>query len=403
MIENFPFPTCPMGRPNEAYERRRSTDPTGRVRLPSGDVVVLTTRHDDAVAVLGDPRFSRELFYEGAPRIYEGFSFTDVPGLLISTDPPAHTRLRKLLAGAFTPRRIELWRPRVRAIATGLLEDAGAEFDFVSQFAFPLPVRVICDILGVEVDIERVAGWSEAMLSSSGLSVDDKLVAGMELHAYVSGLIGLHRDDPGDGVLASLIQARDAEDRLSEEELVQQTMGLLLAGYETTGSLLSRIIVRLLADGWELLVRRPELIPGAVEELLRVEFPGDSTPIRVALEDVELPSGAVVGKGEGVITSLVAANHDPAVFPEPEVMRLDREGPAQHLSFSRGIHYCLGANLARMELQEALAVLTGRAPDLRLAGEVPWTEGSQIFRPARVPVRLGQSRTAQALRPTPPT
>ncbi|NUT45240.1 MAG: cytochrome P450 [Thermoactinospora sp.] len=389
MIENFPFPTCPMGRPHEAYDRRRTTEPTGRVRLPSGDVVVLTTRHDDAVAVLSDPRFSRELFYEGAPRMYEGFSFTDVPGLLISTDPPAHTRLRKLLAGTFTPRRIELWRPRVRAIATGLLEAAGDEFDFVSSFAFPLPVRVICDVLGVEVDIERVAHWSDALLSSSGLSVDDKLLAGMDFHAYVADLVARHRDDPGDGVLASLILARDEDDRLSEEELVQQAMGLLLAGYETTGSLLSRIIVRLLDDGWERLVERPGLIPAAVEELLRVEFPGDSTPIRVALEDVELPSGGVVAKGEGVIVSYIGANNDPSVFDEPGLMRFDREGPVQHLAFSRGIHYCLGANLARMELQEALAVLTERAPGLGLAGEVPWTDGSQIFRPARVPVRVG--------------
>ncbi|MEV0586484.1 cytochrome P450 [Nonomuraea sp. NPDC050310] len=392
-LESFPFPPCPRGRPADAYARRLAHEPAGRVRLPSGDEVVLTMRHDDTLAVLSDARFTRELFYEGAPRLYEGFSFSDIPGLLISTDPPRHTRLRRLLAGAFTPRRIEQWRPRVRAVADELLAGLPGEFDFVSGFAFPLPVQVICEVMGVPgIDTERVASWAEAMLSTSGLPLEEKLTAGAGFHAYVAGLIEEHRADPGDGMLAVLVHARDEEDRLTEEELVVQTMGLLLGGYETTGSVLSRSAQRLLdprPEGYGRLAADPSLVPAAVEELLRLEFPGDTTPIRVALEDVELPSGAVIAKGQGVIASFIGANHDPAVFPDPAAFRLDRPMPSPHLGFSRGIHYCLGANLARMELQEALSALVTGLPELRLAvpaDELDWTTGTMAHRPARLPV-----------------
>ncbi|GLW10936.1 cytochrome P450 [Microtetraspora sp. NBRC 13810] len=390
-IESYPFQSGPRGCPAHEWDARRRDDPLGPVRLPSGDVVTLAVRHDDVAAVLIDPRFSRELFYPGAPRMFDGFDLAALPDTLLSMDPPRHTRMRRLLSGTFTPRQVESWRPRVRAIARDLLTALPAGFDLVDDFAFPLPIQIMCDVMGVAgIDVARVRGWSEAMLSTSSLPPEEKVAAAAEFHAYTTELIATHRDDPGDGLLASMIRARDEGDRLTDEELVINTIGLFLAGHETTASLLARAMLRLLdpRDGYERLVAEPELAGTAVEELLRVESPALAAFLRVATEDVELPSGTV-RKGEGVIAGLAGANHDPTAFTEAGALVLDREGPP-HLAFGRGPHFCLGANLARMELREILTVLTELAPGLTLAvpaGEVPWTEGTLVHRPTRLLVR----------------
>ncbi|MGW5683773.1 cytochrome P450 [Nonomuraea sp. NPDC003754] len=390
-LESFPFLTGPRGCPHERYAQRRDSDPLGRVRLPSGDVVTLATRYDDVVAVLSDPRFSRNLHYPGAPRMFEGYNIADSPGSLMNTDPPEHTRLRRLLSGTFTPRQVSTWRPRLRALTHELIDRLPAGFDLVADLAFPLPVQMICDVMGVAgIDTERVRGWSDAMLSTSSLTSEEKLAAATEFYTYAADLIAAHREDPGDGLLAAMIEARDEGDRLSQDELVRMTVGLFLAGHETTGSVLARSMLRLLdpRESYERLVAAPELIPTAVEELLRLETPGEGTMIRVATEDIELPSGTV-GKGEGIIAAFVGANNDPSVFPEPRTMVLDRKGP-QHITFGRGAHFCLGANLARMELQEILGVLVDRLPGLTLtepADTLPWTTGNLVHRPVRLPVR----------------
>ncbi|SDJ36218.1 cytochrome P450 [Nonomuraea jiangxiensis] len=389
-FDNYPFMPGPRGVPAGTYEARREREPLGKVRLPSGDTAYLTTTYEDAILVLSDPRFSRELGYPGAPRMFRGFTVAEAPGILTSMDPPEHTRLRRLLSGVFMPRQVNGWRPRLRALTGELIDALPEEFDFLHEFAFPLPVQVVCDIMGVPgIDVVRVRAWSDAMLSTSGLSEEAKLAAAGEFHAYMAEVVAAHRADPGDGLLAAMIHARDGEDRLSEKELVRNALGLFLAGHETTGSVLARSIVRLLdpRDTYDRLAARPDLVPGTVEELLRLEQPGDSPLIRVATEDVELPSGKV-RKGEGVIASFAAANLDPSVFPDPHTVDLNRE--ATHLAFGRGPHYCLGANLARMELQEILGVLVRRLPGLELArpaGELEWTAGSIMVRPVRVPVR----------------
>lgn len=391
-LEHYPFMPGPRGLPAGTYAERREKEPLGKVRLPSGDTAYLTTTYRDAAAVLSDPRFSRDLSRPGSPRMYAGFTIGDVPGVLTSMDPPDHTRLRRLLSGVFTPRRVDSWRPRLRALTGELIDALPGEFDFLHDFAFPLPVQIICDIVGVPgIDTVRVRAWSDAMLSTSSLTEEEKVAAAMEFYGYVAEMIAAHRENPGDGLLATMIHARDGEDRLNEDELVRNTLGLFLAGHETTGSVLARSMLRLLdpRDGYARLVAEPELVPGVVEELLRLEQPGDSPLVRVATEDVELPSG-VVRKGEGVIASFAGANFDPSVFPGPEVMDPRRGTTQQHLAFGRGAHYCLGANLARMELQEILGVLVERLPELALAGpaeDVPWTEGNIIVRPARLPVR----------------
>jgi cytochrome P450 len=389
-FEHYPFAPGPRGTPAETYTVRRDKEPLGRVRLPSGDTAYLTTNYQDAVTVLSDPRFSRDLSRPGSPRMFSGFSLIEAPGTLGSMDPPDHTRMRRLLSTVFTPRQVNAWRPRLRTLTAELIDALPGEFEFVQDFAFPLPVRVICDVMGVPgIDTVRVRAWSDAMLSTSSLSEEEKLTAAMEFHAYVAGLIATHREEPGDGLLATMIHARDGEDRLSEDELVTNALGLFLAGHETTGSVLARSIVRLLdprAD-YDRLVADPELVGDVVEELFRLEQPADSPLLRVATEDVELSCGTV-RKGEAVIPSHTAANRDPSVFPEPDMLRPGREGT--HLTFGRGPHYCLGANLARMEVQEILHVLVTRLPGLRLSGpveDVPWAEGSLVVRPTRVIVR----------------
>ncbi|GAA2208819.1 cytochrome P450 [Nonomuraea monospora] len=388
--EHYPFGPGPHGALAGAYAERRGKDPLGKVRLPSGCTAYLTTTYEDTLAVLSDPRFGKDLSHPGSPRMFSGFSLLETPGMLSSMDPPEHTRLRRLLSGVFTPRQVNAWRPRLRALTTELLDALPGEFDFVHDFAFPLPVQVICDVMGVPgIDTARVRAWSDAMLSTSSLSEEEQLGAAMEFAAYIAEVITEHRDQPGDGLLATMIHARDGEDRLTEEELVTNTLVLFLAGHETTGTALSRSMLRLLdpREGYERLIERPELIESTVEELLRLELVGDSPFVRVAREDVELPSG-VVRAGEGVIASNSSANFDPSVFPDPCALRPERQ--AAHLTFGRGTHFCLGANLARMELQEILRVLVTRQPGLRLAGralDVPWTEGNLAVRPAKLLVR----------------
>lgn len=387
VMDRYPFPTHPRNVPDPAYAHRRAKDPAGDVQLPSGDVVALTTTYQDAAVVLTDPRFSRNLLYEGAPKMYDGYNLTEAPGSIMTLDPPEHTRLRRLLAGTFTPRQVEAWRPRVRAIVLELLDDLPPTFDFVHDFAFPLPVQVICDVMGVPgIDTASVREWTTAMLSTTSMPVERKAAAAAAFYAYAGEIIAEHRDSPGDGLLASMILARDEGDRLSEHELTRLTLGMFLAGHETTGSVLTKGMFRLLdgdRSGWEALVATPELIPAAVEELLRLDGAGESPIIRVAKEDVELPSGTVVPKGKGVIASFIGAAYDPEAFPDPMTMKLDRQGQPP-LAFGRGPHYCLGANLARMELQETYATLVEAVPGLRLAGDpddLVWTEGTLLHRP----------------------
>jgi cytochrome P450 len=392
--EHFPFTCGPRGTPSGRYAALREGEPLGEVKVPSGDTVRIATRYEDVAMVLTDPRFSRDLNYPGAPRMYPGYTLTESPGTLISMDPPEHTRLRRLMSGTFTPGQIDGWRPRLRRLAEDLADRLPEEFDFIADFAFPLPVQVICDVMGVPgIDFERVRRWSETLLSTSPLGEEVKAVSAMEFAAYCGELIAEHRDAPGDGLLAAMIEARDGSDQLTEEELVHMTLGLFLAGHETTGSIMARIAVRLLdpRDDYERLVADPGLVPRATEELFRLEVPGDALTIRVATEDVDLPSGTV-RKGEGVIASFVGANNDPAVFAAPAVMDFERSFGQPHMSLGRGAHYCLGANLARAEVQEFLGTMVRRMPGLALAvpaDTIAWSSGITVNRPLAVPVRKG--------------
>ncbi len=375
------------------YADRRATCPLGHVRLASGHDAVLVVTYQDALAAMADPRLSHDLTAPGAPRITPGPSFLDTKESLLNRDGDEHLRIRRIVASAFTPRRIERWKPVIEAVATELLDDlekAGPPADVVAGYGYLLPVRIICRLLGVpEEDSARFREWSNAFLSAAKMTVERRMQLIGEFVAYSSALIAQRRANPGNDLIDELIAARDGADRLSEMELVNLSTGLIAAGNETTSNALGRSVLALLSDGrrlWEQLVGKPDLIPAAVDELLRTTGTGAGL-LRQATEDVELPSGTVKA-GEAVVISLVSPQRDESVYPDADDIRFDRDAP-QSLTFGCGAHYCLGAHLAKAELRIGLGLLMARFPELRLAvdpAELRYTEGDVISSLVSLPV-----------------
>lgn len=373
---------------DQAYAAARETPGLIRVRLPYGEPAWLATRYADAKLVLGDLRFSRAMGLENdEPRM----SPSKLDSGILSMDPPEHTRLRKLVAKAFTQRRVELLRPRVREIAGELvdqLQTLGPPVDLVEHFALSLPVLVICELLGVPAEdrpLFRV--WSDATVSTSRLTAEEFAANREELRSYIGGLIAARRAEPRDDLMTALIAARDEHDRLSELELVDMCGGILIAGHETTASQIPNFVHVLLENRelWEELRAHPDRIPAAVEELTRfVPLGAGAAFPRYATEDVEV-GGVLVRAGEPVLVAVGSANRDGLRFSEPEAVRFDRS-ENQHVGFGHGAHHCMGAQLARLELQEALLALTTRLPNLSVAGEVDWKTQMIMRGPRCMPV-----------------
>ena len=362
--------------PYPTWARVREEAPVCPVRSPRFDSYFVT-RFEDAKTALSDERLSKDLY--GPRQDYLKF-FGPNSALLnqnmLNSDPPEHTRLRRLVTQAFTPRRIEAMRPKVERVVDDLVDALAptGQAELMADFAFPLPVTVISDLLGVPEEdrasffevahVIRSRGGAGRGSAEDGAAVQD---AQQRLADYLAGLIARKREEPQDDLLTALIAARDDESRLSERELVSTAFLLLFAGHQTTSDFLGNAVVALLThpDQLALLRARPELMPQAVEELLR--FDG-SVPIaspRIATEDLEL-GGTVIPAGSIVTVALNAANHDPEQFADPD--GLDLERPEGHnLAFGHGIHYCLGIALARLEAQVALTALLTRLPDLTLA------------------------------------
>ncbi|MER8232538.1 cytochrome P450 [Streptomyces sp. NPDC101490] len=384
----YPFNTADGLTLAEEYERVRERPGLLRVQLPFGEPAWLATRYADARLVLGDQRFSRAMGVgRDEPRQSEGSNDSGI----LSMDPPDHTRLRSLVAKAFTVRQVERLRPRVRELAAELLDEleaAGPPADLVDLYALPIPVAVICQMLGVPTeDRPRFRVWSDAALSTSSLTAAEFDANREELRAYMAGLIAGHREDPRDDLMTALIEARDGRDRLSELELVDLCVGILVAGHETTASQIPNFTLTLLdhPDQLELLRRKPELIGAAVEELLRfVPLGSGASQARYATEDIEV-GGTLVRAGEPVLVATGAANRDALRFSGPGVLDIAREGN-QHLGFGHGVHHCLGAPLARLELQEALVALITRFPRLRLAGDITWKSEMLVRGPRVMPI-----------------
>ncbi|MER6777782.1 MULTISPECIES: cytochrome P450 [unclassified Streptomyces] len=385
----YPFNTAEGLLLAEEYEYLRGRPGLLRVQMPYGEPAWLVTRYADARLVLGDTRFSRAAAAaHDEPRQSEGRTDSGILGM----DPPDHTRLRSLVAKAFTVRQVEKLRPQVRALTADLLDEleaAGPPVDLVDRFALPVPVAVICRLLGVPVeDRPRFRVWSDAALSTSSLTAEAFEANLEELRAYMAGLIELHRRDPQDDLMTALIEARDTDgDRLSELELVDLCVAVLVAGHETTASQIPNFVLTLLdhPEQLALLRRDPALISRAVEELLRfVPLGSGAGQARYATEDVEV-GGTLVRAGDPLLVAIGAANRDALRFAAPGVLDIRRPSN-QHLGFGHGVHHCLGAPLARLELQEALGALLARFPGLKLVGDVTWKTEMLVRGPRVMPI-----------------
>ncbi len=367
--------------------------PVVQAELPDGRLVWLIAGFDEVRQILVDQRFSRALAV--APgRPLQG---TEVfaAGSILGLDPPEHTRLRKLVASAFTARRVEAHRPRVVSIVNELIDgllERPQPADLMSGFSLPLPVKVICELLGVPAeDLPRFHVWSDTILGDWQRDSDQIMSALLELYNYFTGLIEVKRAEPADDLMTALIDARDSRDRLSEEELTTMGCALLLGGHETTANQINISLLALLDHADELAKLRadPDLIPGAVEELMRYVRMGDGLPpARVTTEDVTL-GDVTIPAGDAVLPLYATANRDPRAFSDPNTLDVGRP-PASHLGFGAGAHHCLGAQLARLELQEAFRGLIGRMPGLRLAvpaDQLRFKPGMAVYSLAELPVR----------------
>ncbi|GLW14925.1 cytochrome P450 [Streptomyces sp. NBRC 13847] len=372
----------------EEYEQARDRPGLLKVQMTYGEPAWLVTRYAEARFVLGDQRFSRALgASHDEPRQSEGRRDSGILGM----DPPDHTRLRTLVAKAFTVRQVEKLRPQVRQLTQDLLDEleaAGPPVDLVDRYALPIPVAVICRMLGVPTeDRPRFRVWSDAALSTSSLTAEELDANLEELRAYMGQLIEEHRRAPQDDLMTALIDARDVGDRLSELELVDLCVGILVAGHETTATQIPNFVLALLDHPGQLALLReqPQLIDKAVEELLRfVPLGSGAGQPRYATEDVEV-GGTLVRAGTPVLVAVGSANRDALRFEKPGTLDISRAAN-QHLGFGHGVHHCLGAQLARLELQEALGALVTRFPGLRLAGDVEWKSEMLVRGPRVMPV-----------------
>jgi cytochrome P450 len=363
--------------------------------------VWLVTRYEDVRAALADPRLGKDatrvrelaqhqLELKGQTR--QGFD-ASLSAHMLNADPPDHTRLRRLVNKAFTSRTVARLQPRIEQITDELLDAMAGEqnVDLLDALAFPLPMTVICELLGVPMD-ERddFRVWSNILLSSDqGERVPE---AAQKMAEYLTKLVASKRAMPTEDLLAELVEATEDGDRLSEEELVGMAFLLMVAGHETTVNLIGNGVLHLLRNPDQLAALRaqPDLLPGAVEEILRLEGPVNIATIRFTTESVTV-GGQDIPAGEFVMVALSSANRDPEKFADPDTLDITRPAGG-HLAFGHGIHYCVGAPLARLEGQIALGKLIARFPDLALAAEpeeLAWRNSTLMRGLTRLPVRTG--------------
>jgi cytochrome P450 len=358
------------------YARLREADPVHR--RPDGDWIL--TRYADCQGVLADPRCSSNPAHESRPS--EGSPARQAgSNLLLFLDPPDHTRLRRLVSKAFTPRRVEELRPRIAELVDALLDEVDGEptFNLLEALAFPLPVIVICELMGVPAeDRDSLKEWSTAASrlldpDVEGETLELGLLAGMGLAGYFDALFEERRRQPQDDLVSGLVAAEEEGDRLSADELRSITVLLFIAGHETTMNLIGNGTYALLQHPDQLALVRDdlEMARSAIEELLRYDGPVHVTA-RVPTEDIDI-GGTPIAAGDRMVVALGAANRDPAQYPDPDRLDVTREDN-RHLTFSHGIHFCLGASLARVEGQVAIPRLLQRFPDLALAAEPSYRE-----------------------------
>jgi cytochrome P450 len=395
-----PFEPGFFDDPYRQYAALREHDPVHRSPL---EVWVLF-RYDDIVCVLRDsslsvqvdnatPTARMQMFAEQAPEERERGAHS-----ILNVDPPDHTRLRRLVSKAFTPKMVHELRPRIQALVDDVLDSMAAhgEADVISDLAFPLPFTVISEMLGMpEGNRDEVRGWSHTLTKTldpilSPEEVDAALVAANNMQAHIQDVLVWKRDHPADDLLTGLLAAEDEGDRLSEIELLDQVLLLYVAGHETTVNLIGNATLALLGHPDQLAQLRsdPELDGGAVEELLRYDSPVQFSR-RITTADLDV-DGTTIPAGTFTLTCLGSANRDEARWgPAADELDITRPDAGQHMSFGNGIHHCLGSSLARTEAQVAIGTLVRLFPDLALAGE-PERNGRVVLRGLEsLPVTLG--------------
>ena len=378
--------------PFPLFAQVRELGAVHEVTLADGHQAWLVVRYDAVRAALNDPRLSKDMhaaLATGADLVAEGLPGPAFARHMLSVDPPDHTRLRRLVSGTFSPRRVEALRPRVQAIVDDLLDQISAQgpesrVDLVAAYAFPLPFTVICELLGVpEPERDALGRGLAGMLvqTSTPAQYARAKEASDGVVAMLGELVRTKQQQPGDDLVSGLINARDGEERLDNQELLSTIFQLIVAGHDTTTSLIGNGVVALLRNPDQLAQLRNDSasIAAAVEELLRYDAPVPHATFRYAIEPVTI-GDLTIPAGAQVVIGLAAANRDPDRYANPELLDMDR-AESRHLAFGHGIHHCLGAVLARMEGQLAIASLLARFPEFRLAvpvEELHWDHGDGL-------------------------
>jgi cytochrome P450 len=395
--------------PFPAFARLRSYDPVHLLTSSDEYSTWLLTRYADVELVLRDERFIKDhdKLLEREGLMHMPPSFEDLFGLGMSKfDPPDHTRLRLLVNPSFTPRQIELWRERIQQITDELIDgfESKGSIDLIEAFAFPLPQAVIQQMLGVpEADGPQLHEWTRIIVNAldDPVAFEQTVPQLQAYNSYLYDLIERKERAPGDDLVSKWLQVNENGDVLSKRELVVMLFLLIMAGYETTGTLIGNGMLALLThpEQMALLKEQPELMKPAIEEFLRYRSPLMLSTFSWAREDIEL-RGKSIRRGDLILVALAAANRDETVFPQPDTLDITRpENP--HLAFSKGAHYCLGAPLARVEGQIAIATLLRRLPNLRLQVDpdaLEWRTGAMILGMNHLPVRFEPSNSARSTR-----
>ena len=376
--------------PYPVFAALRERAPAFRTRLMDGFVF---TRYADVLAVLSDKRFSAdERNQPSFERMVERMRRNglldpdeEIPPSMLRSDAPIHTRLRKLVSKAFTPRSIRKLEPRIADIVHEHLDavEQRGELELIRDLAYPLPVIVIAEMLGVPAeDRDQFRHWSDEVVLGLGFNTQAEArrsrAASKALTAYFRDIAEQRRKDPRDDLISGLLLVEEEGDRLTEDEILGVCTLILIAGHETTTKLIGNGVLALLQHPEELEKLRadPSLVDGAVEEMLRYVGPVQATS-RIATRDIEV-GGVTVPKGKNALVVVTAANHDPEVFPDPERFDITRDFGSPHVAFGQGVHFCLGANLARLETQIAVRALVERFPNLQLT-DAPLEWGDNLI------------------------
>ncbi|MFD8499086.1 cytochrome P450 [Amycolatopsis sp. NPDC059657] len=383
--------------PHAVYARLRAEEPVYRTATPHGVQMWVVSRYEDVRAAMTDPRLSKD--FTNNPGVIKantlpggdssGYEAT-VPHNMLFVDEPDHGRLRRLVTKAFTAKRVTALRPRIEEISAGLLDKVGPEFDLMHDYAVPLPAMVIGELLGVPEDHwPELIKWSNTTIEGAALDPEEVVKAVTDFTGYLAQLCEERRAEPKDDLFSALVQVQDEEGALSQRELVDTAFLLVVAGHETT--------VHLICNGMLALLRHPDqlaklradesLLPGAIEELLRYDGPISTSTLRFATEPVVI-GDTEIPQGQLVLVSLLSANRDEERFGAP-ALDITRPG-GQHVAFGHGIHYCLGAPLARAEGVIAFRHLLERFPALELAvpeRELAWRPGLLMHGLTGLPVR----------------